>query len=156
MRAIDKWRRLAPTRRRALLPALATVAAVRVLLRLVPLPTWQRLAARVSSGRQSGESANAALQDVTWAVRVVSRAVPGATCLTQALAAQLLLARRGCPSRLKIGVARTPDARLRAHAWLESDGLVVLGGSGVEEYTPLAGATYARGVSIGGRNHHLQ
>jgi hypothetical protein len=80
-------------------------------------------------------------QDVTWAVRRVSRAVPGATCLTQALAAQVLLSRRGYASRLRIGVARAADNGLRAHAWLESDGVVVFGGSGFEAYTPLSAAT---------------
>lgn len=83
-------------------------------------------------------------QDVAWAVHRVSRAVPGATCLTQALAAQLLLSRRGYPSRLRIGVAHAPGDGLRAHAWLESDGLVVLGGSGFEAFTPLSAATVDR------------
>jgi transglutaminase superfamily protein len=88
----------------------------------------------------SAATAQTTVQDVVWAVRRVSRAVPGATCLTQALAAQVLLSRRGYASRLRIGVAHAPGDGLRAHAWLESDGLIVLGGAPVEAYTPLSAA----------------
>jgi transglutaminase superfamily protein len=117
--------------------ALSAVVLVRVCVPFLPLRTWERAAARRLQNRgRSGASATVA-HDVAWAVRCVSRAVPGATCLTQALAAQLLLSRRGVESRLRIGVARTPAGRLRAHAWLESDGVVVLGGAGMETYTPL-------------------
>jgi hypothetical protein len=55
--------------------------------------------------------------------------VPGASCLTQALAAQYLLARSGHRSQLRVGVAQDPSGRLLAHAWLVSDGRVVIGGS---------------------------
>ena len=37
---------------------------------------------------------------------VVSRYLPGATCLTQALAAQALLTQSGFPSQVEIGVAK--------------------------------------------------
>jgi hypothetical protein len=116
--------------------ALAAVALVRLSLRFLPPRSWERVTERVRRSRPRGEG-GATVQDVAWAVHRVSRMVPGATCLTQALAAHLLLARRGYQSRLRIGVAREPGARLRAHAWLESDGIVVLGGSSSEAFTAL-------------------
>ncbi len=69
---------------------------------------------------------------IGWAVRNAARLVPGASCLTQALAAQYLLARAGCRSHLQVGVARDPAGRFLAHAWLVSDGKVVIGGSSRE------------------------
>lgn len=118
--------------------ALAAVAFVRLCVRFLPLRIWERATARrLRSGPSPSENAPATAQDIAWAVRHVSRVVPGATCLTQALAAQLLLSRRGYASRLRIGVARAPGDGLRAHAWLESGGLVVIGGSYLEAYTPL-------------------
>jgi hypothetical protein len=143
MRSIDKWRRLPPARRAALPEALAAVIFVRLGLWFLPWRIWERVAGRLPSAGMSVGSAETTAQDVAWAVRRVSRAVPGATCLTQALAAQFLLSRRGYASRLRIGVARAPGARLRAHAWLESDGLIVLGGAGVEAFTPLSAAAPA-------------
>lgn len=140
MRSIDKWRRLPPARRAALPEALAAVTFVRLCLSFLPWRMCERVAGRLSSARMSAASAETTAQDVVWAVRRVSRAVPGATCLTQALAAQILLSRRGYASRLRIGVAHAPGDGLRAHAWLESDGIIVLGGAPVEAYTPLNAA----------------
>lgn len=150
MQPVDKWRRLSPERRQALPRALAVVTLVRLCLRFLPLRVWERVANRLPSRRPPAGSAHVAARDVAWAVSRVSRAVPGATCLTQALAAQLLLSRRGYASRLRIGVARAPGDGLRAHAWLESDGLVVLGESGFEAFTPLS-ATMAEREDVTSR-----
>jgi hypothetical protein len=72
------------------------------------------------------------LRRVGWGVRNSARLVPGASCLTQALAAQFLLARSGYRSQLQVGVAKDPSGRLLAHAWLVSSGRVVIGGSSRE------------------------
>lgn len=119
------------------------------------------MAERLAGTRPAEGSASATAQDVAWAVRSASRVVPRATCLTQALAAKLVLSRRGYASRLRIGVARGPARQLRAHAWLEANGLVVVGGSRIEDFTPLAAvpaddATPRRVTApYGGRLHHL-
>lgn len=78
------------------------------------------------------------LSRVTWAVRVASRYLPGApTCLVQALATQALLARRGLPARLLIGLTQGADGHFEGHAWVESDGRIVMGKGGHERYVPL-------------------
>ena len=48
----------------------------------------------------------------------MSRVVPGATCLTQALALNQLLSNNGHASTVLIGV-RKDDDRFAAHAWVE-------------------------------------
>lgn len=48
-------------------------------------------------------------------------------CLTRALAVELLLRRRKIPSDLRIGVARSEDGGFKAHAWVESEGDVLIG-----------------------------
>jgi transglutaminase superfamily protein len=55
-----------------------------------------------------------------------SRYVPGSTCLVQALAGQWLLQREGYAPQLRIGVSKAEG--FEAHAWLELDGNVVIGG----------------------------
>jgi Transglutaminase-like superfamily len=62
------------------------------------------------------------------AVRRASRLVPGATCLTPALAGRILLGRGGHPRELRVGAAKSPASGFEAHAWLEHRGQVVLGG----------------------------
>ena len=61
-----------------------------------------------------------------------------AVCLPQAMAAKFMLARRGCPSTLHFGVARTGADQLTAHAWLEARNSIVVGETGVESVTPVA------------------
>ena len=69
----------------------------------------------------------------------ISRAVPGATCLTQALALKWMLARRRIACRLRIGVRHDPGGVVAAHAWLETPSReVILGGTeSPAQYRPL-------------------
>jgi hypothetical protein len=59
-------------------------------------------------------------------------------CLVQALAARTLLQRAGYDARLRIGVAKPPDAGFQAHAWVELSGVAVIGGENVSQFTQLA------------------
>ncbi len=54
-----------------------------------------------------------------WAVRRFS-------CLHEAVTVWRLLARRGIPGNLRIGV-RQHDGQVEAHAWVEYEGLVITG-----------------------------
>lgn len=64
---------------------------------------------------------------VAASIRRASRLTPRPTCLVQAIAAQRLLAFRGHASQIHVGVRK--DAHVfGAHAWIVSDGIVILGG----------------------------
>jgi hypothetical protein len=63
---------------------------------------------------------------LAWAVQVASRPVPAATCLTQSLALQFLLARSGFPSSVRIGVAKNDQRNFQAHAWVVCGDQVLL------------------------------
>lgn len=65
---------------------------------------------------------------IAWGIGACSNFVPGATCLTQALAGQYLMARHNCRSIVRIGIERENHGNMKAHAWLLSGGFVVLGG----------------------------
>ena len=79
------------------------------------------------------------LARLSYLVQRVSRAIPGATCLTQALALKWMLTRRRIACRLRIGVRHEPGGAFAAHAWLETaSGGVILGGArSPEQYQPL-------------------
>ena len=64
---------------------------------------------------------------VTRSVRLCSRHVPQASCLTQALATQTLLRLKGLDSQLKFGVDKDENEKLMAHAWIEVDGKIIIG-----------------------------
>jgi hypothetical protein len=66
---------------------------------------------------------------IGWAVNAVGRRLPGRTCLSEALAADVMLGRRGYASRVRLGIRKTggsSDAR-EAHAWVECGGMIVTG-----------------------------
>ena len=86
---------------------------------------------RLASGRP---------ERVAWAVDLVSRQVRSTeNCLIRALAVRALLKRRLHPTELRFGVAPSSEGGFAAHAWVESDGAVVIGGRGLAVFTPLCG-----------------
>lgn len=64
---------------------------------------------------------------VVWAVSAAARRVPRATCLTQALATQIMLGRRGHRASLQLGIMKSEAGKMDAHAWLERNGKVLIG-----------------------------
>ncbi|MHC4516457.1 MAG: lasso peptide biosynthesis B2 protein, partial [Planctomycetota bacterium] len=65
----------------------------------------------------------------------------GGQCLTKALAAESLLVRRGYPTEVKLGVTRDEANKLIAHAWVLCEGVVLVGGEGLQRYTELTPPT---------------
>ncbi len=139
MNRLRKILLLPPSERVLLVRATVQLGAISIGLRLLPLQTLRRLMARGSRPSATLHGADACSPDrIAWAVSVASRYVPGGgTCLPQALAVQLLLEREGHAARLHIGIAKDDTRQLQAHAWVESQGRVVIGGSDVGRYTPL-------------------
>lgn len=85
------------------------------------------------------------LRRIAWGVRAAARVVPGATCLTQALAGQYLLARRGKASVVRLSLDQRDAAGFRPHAWLIAADTLVLGGSSADYAGHAAIADYPAG-----------
>jgi hypothetical protein len=130
---------------RLLLQAAPVVVGVRVALWVLPsrfiLRVVRRLAVQASN---SAAPPSVAIGMVIWAVEAVSRRVPRATCLTQALAAQLLLRAHGYDSTLCLGVAGGGSDDFMAHAWVERQGRVLIGGSKSRLLTRLPDLAHGR------------
>jgi hypothetical protein len=125
-----------------LVRAALTVGVVRMALWLLPARTVMKAALR-PRGRRS-DANDRAFPDpetIARAVRVVARRVPYASCLTQAVSTQALLARGGCASDLKIGVGRDTNGSFRAHAWLEVQGRVIIGDDELDRYVRMPDLT---------------
>jgi len=121
-----------------LLIAWPLVAAVRAALWVLPSRVILRGVRRLER-RSVLESSHRRTRagTIVWAVEAASRRVPRATCLTQALAAKLLLRAVGQNAQLRLGVAHNPDGSFRAHAWLEHAGRPILGGTGIQSMVRL-------------------
>src|SRR5215831_18997330 len=138
MERLRKFLLLTATERSLLIRAVLLLGAIRVGLWLLSFRTLWDLLARVTPARgRSRDLDYSSPEQVARAVTAASRYVPRATCLTQALAAQVLLTRQGYPVSLRIGVAKGEGGRLEAHAWVENQGEVVIGGAALGRYTLL-------------------
>ncbi len=67
-----------------------------------------------------------------------------ASCLTQSLALQCLLARSGRSSQVHIGVKKDAAAGFQSHAWVECEGRMLLS-------APYEVAEYSRLLALGAR-----
>lgn len=121
-----------------MLIAATLVLVVRIALWLLPSRMIVRhMTALVMPNDSHRPYSWASAPGIIWAVEAASRRIPRATCLTQAIAGQLLLRWFGYGARFCLGVARQPDGAFRAHAWLEQHGLPILGGAGVPSLSRL-------------------
>ncbi len=122
MRHLLRVLRVSPARRALLLRCLLEVVIVRIMLTVVGYKNipQARPVDRAAARRTPKEVASA--------VARVARFVPGASCLTQAVAARKILALNGHTSLIRIGVKPDERRRFLAHAWVIVEDKIVLGG----------------------------
>ena len=127
-----------PAGARLAITTMALVAAVRLGVWTLPFRTMQRVCGDLAKPGKPRQAPSADTLEIARAVRLASRYVPRATCLVQALAAQILLGRHGHSGEVHIGVALDPKLGFRAHAWVKSQGKVLVGGSEeLDSYAPM-------------------
>lgn len=135
MRPILRFAALDTRERALLLRALGALISFRLALWTLPFPRIQKwLEKRSISPSNSGATWVSAPQ-IARAIGRCQVLVPRSTCLVQALAAHSLLRRAGHVSQLRLGVIKR-DGELLAHAWVECEGLVIVGGE-IGDYTPI-------------------
>ena len=134
MRLWSKFVSLSAPERFLLLRALFAVAGFRLALGMVPFPRLRKYLESVSPRAVKSPVSPA---QIGRAVGRASRVVARSTCLVQALAAQWLLRHQNHVSQLHVGVIKGENGQLLAHAWVECDGEIVVGGGGSSRYTPI-------------------
>jgi hypothetical protein len=125
LRPLRSYARLSRAERRLALRALSLVAAFRVALWTLPA---RRVLAAAPKPRTRPAHAGVSPDRMAWLVRAAARRVPDASCLTRALAARWLLAEASLDSTLHFGHRRDERGAFAAHAWLEHEGRVLVGG----------------------------
>jgi hypothetical protein len=120
-----------------LFKAFLLLGGIRLALWTLPFRTLQVILEEGSSRIAGTEAYHLPPERIAWAVGIISPFIPKATCFSQALAAYVLLASYGYKPSLQIGVARGDNYQLEAHAWVESRGKVIIGGSEIDRFTRL-------------------
>jgi hypothetical protein len=136
-RTFRSFRQIGWRRRALIVEAALWLALARLALAAVPFPTLaRRLGAFVppadprvaaAAGATTADAARLA-REISWAVRRGAVHAPfNAVCLPQAMAARIMLSRRGVVSAMHFGAAKGEEAGLGAHAWLNAAGVRVTG-----------------------------
>ncbi len=118
------------TEQRMLLEAVGLIALIRVCLALLAFPTVLRVVRWLARTPPYNPATQPDAANIAWAVAAAGRRLLRRNpCLTEALAGLVMFRRVGYSARLRIGVLRDDDSPLGAHAWLECEGQVVIGGT---------------------------
>ncbi len=135
MTLLHKFFSISSLERGLVLRALWRLSRTCVRLHLVPPKKWQPLLATnpAAAPRQRYSE-----EQIAWAVRAAARYVPTANCLPQAIVAKQFLEEQGFQPVLRIGV-RPEELGLKAHAWVETGGRIVVGDQG-DRFHPLTAA----------------
>jgi hypothetical protein len=82
---------------------------------------------RIKQNKKLQDAYNPSEEKIVRVIEVASRYIPCTTCLYKALTAQALLKMHGYQSSLHIGVVKNDKGKLNAHAWVESNGKIIIG-----------------------------
>jgi hypothetical protein len=127
MPALKKFRSLDSSERLLLLETFLFVWVASTILRLLPFAIVKKLF--ICRAAPHGRTHRwHRIERLLWAIAVAGRYVSGTTCLSLALAGRMILNRYGYNAHIHIGVAKDHTGSLGAHAWLESEGTIVIGG----------------------------
>ena len=137
MSRLRKFLALPGSERTLLLKAAGREAWISAGLRLLPFSYWRpRMNDSAPALAAKRTTPLVPADRIAWAVSVAAGYVPGATCLVQALVARDLLRSAGYPARICLGVDTRAEDRFQAHAWVECEGRILLGGTEAG-YAPL-------------------
>jgi hypothetical protein len=146
-RLLLRFRQLDMRRRAMVAEAIACLAIARLALIAVPFP---RIARRLGDfvPPEDPRAARATIHaiadaaiacDIGWAVTRAARYMPfDAVCLPQAMAARLMLERRGVFSVMHLGACAPSDTVHETHAWLNAAGVEVTGYPVAARFTEIA------------------
>jgi hypothetical protein len=128
MKRLHKFLRLTSSERLLLINSMVLLGGIRVGLWLLPFQTLRHILANVSSlSSELRETNEVSVNDIVLAITTIDRFMRGTKCLCRALATQILLSRYGYAGSIRIGVAKSKHGKLEAHAWVESQGRIIIG-----------------------------
>ena len=129
-----------PKREKTLLvQALVLLVFARIGLRTMPFAFLRHILSKLATHKTGtgSISEDVVRRQILWAVATAGRHVPLVrTCLTHQRDMGSGNA-QGDQSDLRIGVTRDSNGKFLAHAWLERQGAVLIGGDSSSDFTPM-------------------
>ena len=140
-RRLLQFYRLPSDERTLFAEAYVALGIARLALLVVPgrwTTRWMGDRQRETSS-EPGADVEATSRRVGLAIARASRHTPWASvCLPQALAAKAMLKRRGVPTTIYLGLSKTSDRAMAAHAWTRCGSVIVTGAREAAFHTRVA------------------
>ena len=137
--------RLSLSDQRLLISAAVALVSAKLCVRVLRLPLARSVVSRIQ--RLGIGASDARSERIVWAIEAASRAIPRMNnCLVRAVAGEAMFLRARHPCQIKLGAAKN-GREFAAHAWLESEGAVVLGDFELDRYSPFRGPRSAKSPS---------
>lgn len=140
MKWVHKYISLSSQSRTLLIQAFLWLSLIHVGLRVIPLRHLHSVVKwAIANATHQKPSDEIQIENIIWAIETATSYVPGhPKCLARALSTKILMHQYGYPCNLQVGVAKDRNAGLSAHAWIEHDGQVLIGGGrDLASFTPL-------------------
>jgi hypothetical protein len=138
MARVVRFLRLSAEQRWLLCKVAMLLTAIRLSLWILPYPAVRGFLDRATHSSARLETNPSPAEQLAWATTVAGRFLPGGGhCLSQALTLRTFMARRGYPARICYGVREIEGAPFMAHAWVEHDGAVLIGGGNLDRFRQL-------------------
>lgn len=130
MKQLRKFLALSFQHQMLICKALPLLSLLRIALWMMPFQQLNKLIQWLTTHRSQHEpSSVVSVSDVIWAIETATYYTPGnPKCFARALATRILLNHYGYDCELRIGVAKSDMNSLVAHAWIERQGQVLIGG----------------------------
>lgn len=140
MLKILKYFRLPCSERILLLSAFMLLGFVRLALLIIPFRYLSAFLGKHMAKPYNTENTEIGFKRrLSWAIDLMSHYTPWESkCLVQAITGKLFLRQRRIENTLYLGVAKTQEESLIAHAWLRSGDDIVTGVYGSKEFTVVA------------------
>lgn len=132
------------------LEAYSTLTVMRLAMRLFPFERLTRSLAQKKDKNWISLLPYSTMQQALMISRATCRAANNtpweSACLVQSLCAHRMLQRRNIAGVFYLGVMKdeTTKEKMKAHAWCESGGKCLTGGTGHEKYTVIAVYTWGK------------
>lgn len=139
-RQAQRFSRLPWPDRLLLIYVLVIMGLLRCMILLVPFRfIATRLGRKMAESPQENPGQAKYIRRISWAIEAVAGRTPWESkCLVQAIAAKMLLRRKGLHNTLYLGVSKGEDGSLIAHAWVRAGDRYVTGGDVRMNYTVVA------------------
>ena len=133
MNKIKSFFKLSSDRKSLFIQSMILTISILLLLSLLSFPRI-KIVLNTLSRRNTDQKNSKTVEDIIWSVKAASHYFPNATCLTQAIVAQIQLSKHNFSSTLNVGVNKLGE--FEAHAWIEIGDKIILGESETD-YTPI-------------------